>query len=111
MRQLSYDELKVIANDVAKYIKEKHVDYELVAVARGGLTFAHLVAYNLAKPLHFFNPKLGQLLLTDDMFITSHLIFLEDLIAEGRTFRIISDCINSGNWNSSWEMIPVVLDS
>jgi hypoxanthine phosphoribosyltransferase len=111
MRQLSYNELKAIAKDVAKYIDTKKVDCELVAVTRGGLTFAHLVAYNLAKPLHFFNPKLGQLILADDISLHSHFIFLEDLIAEGRTFRLISDYMNSGDWHASWEMIPVVLDS
>jgi hypoxanthine phosphoribosyltransferase len=111
MRQLSYAELKAIAKDVAKYINTKKVDCELVAVTRGGLTFAHVVAYNLAKPLHFFDPKLGELILAHDVSIHSHFIFLEDLIAEGRTFRLISDYMNSGDWRATWEMIPVVLDS
>lgn len=110
MRQLSYDELKAIAKDVAETIKKSHTDYELVAVARGGLTFAQLVSYYLAKPLSFFVPKDKVLLRDWTVDIGTHLIFLEDLIAEGRTFRIIDDYATSV-YLVSWQMIPMVLDS
>jgi len=109
MRQISYDELKVIAKDVAHVIRDKHTDYELVAVARGGLTFAQLVAYHLAKPLHFFIPKDHALLSAYPLPYPSHVIFLEDVIAEGRTFRLLDNYAAHHNMRS-WEMIPVVLD-
>jgi len=110
MQQISYDELKVIAKRVASSILAQHgQNYALVAVARGGLTFAHLVSYYLAAPLNFFNPKLGQMMLTQTYVRRTQFIFLEDVIAEGRTFRII-DAYVTANEIENWEVIPVIVD-
>jgi hypoxanthine phosphoribosyltransferase len=110
MRQISYDELKIIAKNVAKSISTKGGTYRLVAVARGGLTFAQLVSYYLSKPLEFFIPAYSEMTGSDYWEMYTHFIFLEDVIAEGRTFRIIDDYVTRQGL-PSWEMIPVVLDS
>lgn len=110
-RQISYLELKNFGRDVARYIKDKYPDgnYNLIAVARGGLTLAHIVAYILAKPLNFFIPKTGGLHFAEQGDLNASFIFLEDLIAKGRTYEIIEKRMEL--IQQSWEFIPVVVDA
>lgn len=89
--ELSYEELKTIARKVSSYIAP--LDCELIAIPRGGLTFAHLVSYRLSKPLNFFLPKSKSLAFPIDPLKT--LVFLEDVIAEGRTFDIVRETFPS----------------
>lgn len=114
-RKLTYEELEGIARNVADYIKEKYSDtpYDLIAISRGGVTFGHLVSYYLAHPLHYFSTNLGCVLWTtpgeyeDD---DSVMIFLEDIIAQGRTFDIVKKYAD-GIMDARWEFIPIVMDA
>lgn len=123
-RLLDYNELIVIANQVSEQLKLRYADelnnqrVFLFAVARGGLTFGHLVSQRLNLPLgvaypavdvvHRVHPKWR-----DDAAPTEDAVcvYLEDVIAEGRTFNQIMD------WHSrvhndyvTAEFVPVVVD-
>lgn len=122
-RQLEYDGLKELADHVAKQIR---LNYEtalaekrvyLFAVARGGLTFGHLVSTKLKMQLGvvFPLPEEGVSIThpsTPDDVEGAVFIYLEDVIAEGRTFnqvmgwhaRIFSDYVRA-------EFVPVVIDA
>lgn len=98
---LSFEELKTIAQQTADHIKATQTNYTLVAVSRGGLMFAQCVAYNLSKPLSFFIPSTG-LWPTPNKPTT--LIFLEDLVAKGRTVNTIDSQFKD------WLLYPVITD-
>jgi hypoxanthine-guanine phosphoribosyltransferase len=119
--QLTYDQLKHYAKDTAAYIKGKYPNgCHLVAVVRGGLSFAQLVAYNLAQDLSFFYPKTSALMggaarppITPEQALEQlehplPIVFLEDIIAKGRTIKIIADAMV--HYRNDWEVIPVVVD-
>lgn len=97
--QLTYPQLKALAFRFAQTLPD---DCQLVAISRGGLTFAHLVAYFTAKPLGFFIPKTKQLVLAG----SGPLVFLEDLIAKGRTLELVRQTVTQ-----DWTFACVVLDS
>ena len=120
---LSYNDLNFLASRVVTQIrllhetalKEKRV--YLFAVARGGLTFGHLVSSKMKMPLGVAFP------LADGDVKLCHpavpnepgdyvFIYLEDVIAKGRTFhqvmswhkRIYGDYVRG-------VFVPVILDS
>lgn len=112
---LTYEELKTIAKDVAEYLRcEYNGECNLVAVTRGGVAFGQLVAYEMSKPLHYYSPPIDQILWTTEgspQTRSEPLIFLEDIIAEGRTFRAVDAYMDSPEMsNIGWEFIPVVMD-
>jgi len=122
-RQLTYQELKDIAKDVAKYINDKYEPgkYDLVAISRGGVTFGHLVSYYLAQPLHYFSTDFMSILWSSQCregYSRVPIIFLEDVIAQGRTFKLVEmymegtdmDFPERSDYDISWEFIPVVMD-
>lgn len=118
--QLTYEQLKDYARETATYLKAKYPDgCHLVAIARGGVSFGHLVAYHMAQQLFVFYPKpcsghdVSLQVKTLHRFSDGHygylpVIFLEDLIAEGRTLAIVQDWAT--RWRLQWEFIPVVVD-
>ncbi len=79
---------------------------------------AHLVAYQVARPVNFFIPAEGRLVLTsihgvpvDQIPPGDSLVFLEDLIAKGRTYSAISTYMAVHQRKVRWELIPVVIDA
>lgn len=115
-RYLTYEELRVRAQLIANYIRKNVEKPSLVAVTRGGLAIAQLVAYKLALPVSVFYPKdltgaQDYPILTGPALIDGDetLIFLEDVVAEGRTYRIVNDFIDMPK--QKWLFIPVVFDS
>lgn len=119
MKQLiSYDQLKAFGAEVAVYLKDKYPqgNYHLVAITRGGLTLAHIVAYQVAKPVNFFVPAETRIIFTDPNRSHSDsvgrkdtLVFIEDLIAKGRTYAMLEHTMRS--YLNDWELIPVVIDA
>lgn len=81
--RLEYHELLVIARTAARLISTL-TNPQLVAVSRGGLTFAQAVAYYRAAELHFFIPKIEQVW---PQVEGGTLVFLEDVLATGRTYQ------------------------
>ncbi len=111
-RKLEYDELVGIGKTVAAKVRSNTL---LVAVSRGGLSLAHIVAFNSKSQLGFFSPKDNELLLGSSerkklADPTAPIIFVEDLYAKGRTYNLIRKYIEDTNIPNPWSMEVVVVD-
>lgn len=110
--QLTYPELVSIGKGVAAKLVTP--DTIVVAVSRGGVSLAHIVAFHAKKQLNYFIPKDNKLFLTEDdefSFLnttSSKFLFVEDLYAKGRTYDLISKFMTKTN--VSWSMVVAVLD-
>lgn len=92
---MTYNQLKRLADKMAEKIRESlpspDFDYSLIAVSRGGVTAAHRIAYVLGKELNYWSPSRGlAYLLNDD----TPKFFIEDLVAKGRTLRLVQERFN-----------------
>jgi adenine/guanine phosphoribosyltransferase-like PRPP-binding protein len=103
---LPYDQLKNICLCLADDIKKLEVD-SIVAVSRGGLTPAHIIAKYLRLPCDVYFPD--RKLLTVDTTCTK-IVFIEDLVAEGRTYRDLSLFMSSNHPKVNWTYIPILVD-
>jgi hypoxanthine-guanine phosphoribosyltransferase len=125
-RLLDYQELTVLANQVSEQLKIRHAEafknrrVFLFAIARGGMTFGHLVSQRLNLPLGILYPataRLGISRMHPDCQVSSMptenavFVYLEDVIAEGRTFSQIMDWHKRihGDYVTA-EFVPVVVD-
>ena len=81
-----YETVKQFAVSKAQEMKNENFDC-VVAVVRGGLTIAHIIAKELRLPVGVFYPKEQHLYLPTGP--NSKILIVEDLIAEGRTTKII----------------------
>ena len=107
---MTYDELVAHADSLSQTIHRHFPRHQLVAVSRGGVTLAHRVAYNLSKPLGFIIPSMPlQGLYTSPPTETPPL-FIEDLIAKGRTLDIITSLAKLGVIHPGWHFAALVKD-
>lgn len=92
---MSYRRLKFLADVMASRIKESLPSpdsaFNLIAISRGGVTAAHRIAYVLGKDLNYWTPKEG-LAYTLDENVPN--FFIEDLVAKGRTLRLVHQQFN-----------------
>lgn len=98
---LSYQELQVIARDIAETVVEE--GDTLIAVMRGGSALGQLVSYYCAFPLHVFYPSLGEVYPTP--ITGSRLVFLEDVVAQGRTYNLVSRTFKN------FLFVPAIMDA
>lgn len=99
---------KDISARTAADIAHQHLYYELVAVSRGGLTFAHQVAHYLNRLLSFFVPPNSLFLRTEaESLAQPTLIFLEDRVSTGRRLQEISEVMERRN-RRNWLVYPMV---
>ena len=103
---MGYGRLKKICSRALPIIHRYDPDY-IVAVARGGLTAAHIIGYSLQKPIIVFYPRDNAVTQLVD---TPHkLVFVEDLIAKGRTFEIVKSAMEQKCID--FRFFPVVIDA
>lgn len=104
--KMSYDEMTALIDEQLPLIKNYGFE-EVVAVVRGGLTAAHYIAKELRLPVGVYFPSKSfanpRLILNNRE--TRRILFVEDLIAEGRTFRELQQFMefeyvyrNQTNW-------------
>lgn len=119
---LEYSDLINCADSVSAQLKANYPEaYQarrifLFAVARGGLTFGHLVSQRMNLPIGVIYPLIDHV----HAYHPTHtadvddavFVYLEDVIAEGRTFNQIMD------WHKRMysdyvkaEFVPVVVDA
>jgi hypoxanthine phosphoribosyltransferase len=111
---MTYDELKANADKLHDKIEaEIEGDYQLVAVSRGGVTLAHRIAVRSGRPLNFYSPKTNTLAWPPRL---KTLVFIEDLVALGRTHTQVKDMM--GCWyrdtyteNQNWFFCPLIVDA
>lgn len=104
---LPFDFFKSLCIGMAEKIKEYKPD-EVVAIIRGGLTPSHIIAKHLNIPIGVYFPKTSTLLIQPE---SKNIVFIEDLVATGRTYKQVSDFMLDHNEEIDWMFAPVLLDS
>jgi hypoxanthine phosphoribosyltransferase len=103
------EQCKILANRL-------QVEYKpdaIVAIARGGLVPATIIAKIMRLPVSVFYPQ------TQSLHLVNHhakrLVFIEDLIAQGRTYSMVSNFMNKYNEGyaikTEWEFCPILVDA
>ena len=109
---MHYEGLKHIAKKIAGHIATNVKNPVLFSVMRGGMTFGHLVGYELRLPVGAYYPALKRYLhpslmeagsLANFMFV-----FLEDVLATGRTLTTIRT--HMGQIGQDFRFYPSVID-
>lgn len=112
MKYLSYEEMIGLIDEKIPVIKEQKFD-EIVAVVRGGLTAAHYLAKQLRLPVGVYYPSSSKrddpkLILSNEN--SKKILFVEDLVAKGRTYRELKLFMRSKNPQLVWEFMPILID-
>jgi hypoxanthine phosphoribosyltransferase len=114
---LDYTTFKSICLALAEKIAEYKPD-EIVAVSRGGISAAHIIAKSLGLPIGYFFPgePTGRLVLAKET--SRKIVLIEDLVAEGRTFfnaKITMDslnkCFKPDEAKFEYKFVPVLIDA
>ena len=109
-RFLTYEEMTDLLDKQIPYINSLKYD-EIVAVVRGGLTAAHYIAKQVRLPVGVFYPandeNEARLILAKKS--TKRILIVEDLVAEGRTYKEIFTFMKGQQL--SWNFLPVLVDS
>lgn len=107
--KLDYETYKNFCLCMAEKIREFKAD-EIIAVMRGGMSAAHIISKHLNLPCGAYFP--GNL---PGLYITKttsrRLVFVEDLIAKGRTLKELTDFMQTNANQCSWSFAPVLIDS
>ena len=105
--QLDHDTFKQLCISMAEVIKLYNPS-EIVAVVRGGLSAAHIIAKYLKLPIGVYFPKDGQLVKTTNK---NKFVVVEDLVAHGRTFNKLCSDLLDCCYECEWMFAPVLVDS
>lgn len=117
---LDFTFVKSVCFSLADQIKAKFNPDVVVSINRGGATLGHIIAKKLHLPLATYFPGEKPLLTFPQNRLFSRLVFIEDLVAQGRTFYQLSSymnyleegclgipCLNS---DFKWTFVPFLLD-
>jgi len=104
---LTYDILKDICLHLVDKVKDNKFD-EVVAISRGGLTAAHIIAKELRLPIGFFIPNKNQLILNNEN--SKKILVIEDLIAKGRTYSLFKDYMFNNYKKIDFIYVPIIID-
>lgn len=109
-RLMDYAELNSIIESKLPLIKERGYD-EIVAVVRGGLTAAHLLAKKLRLPVACYYPATSErdAILVKAKKSSTKLLFVEDLVALGRTYEGLT--LFMSERSEEWDFFPILVDS
>lgn len=105
-RYMDYEEFKGYCVSMAARVQQNDI---LIAVSRGGISAAHIVAKITGKPLYYYFPAdnlIAPFLMSRDV---NNLFFIEDLIAQGRTFNKVKSYCNQLGF-LSWSFNAVLID-
>lgn len=110
-RYLTYPEFAKVLDEIILKVKDEGFQ-EIIPVVRGGLSAAHYIAKELRLPCGAFWPDLGGvpfLLVTNRHH--KKILFVEDLVAKGRTYYTIQREMTDNHPEFEWEFAPVLVDS
>lgn len=99
---MEYEELKQICLAMADKIAQFEPQ-EIVAVVRGGLTPAHIIAKKLRLNISFFIPE-TQTWYSEQY--SNRVAIIEDVVALGRTYQTVANVFS----NITYKFCPVVVD-
>ena len=104
---LDYYDMKKMILEKIPSLRSRNFD-EVVAVSRGGLTIAHIIAKELKLQVGVIFPSTRQIVFHNPK--CKNILIIEDLIAEGRTTSIIHDIMN--DHPTKWYYyIPFLVDA
>jgi hypoxanthine phosphoribosyltransferase len=110
--ELPHELFKALCIDLALKINERYQPNGLIAISRGGISAAHIMAKKLRLQIGYYFPK-DELLIPYPGYVDSDpLIFIEDLVAEGRTFLALKKFITSSEKYSKsiYDFVPILVD-
>lgn len=110
-RFLTYEEMTKLLDEQLPKIEKYGFD-EIIAIVRGGLTAAHYIAKQLRLPVGVYYPSNDsyskpRLILAKRE--SKKLLFVEDLVAKGRTYNELSRFMKNFP-GLSWNFMPVLVD-
>lgn len=110
-RFITYEEMAALLDEQIPKIEAYGFD-EIVAVVRGGLTAAHYIAKQLRLPVGVYYPSndaysAPRLILAKKK--AGKLLFVEDLVAQGRTHAELYNFMK-GFPEVDWHFMPVLVD-
>lgn len=110
-RFLTYEEMTKLLDEQLPKIAAYSFD-EIVAVVRGGLTSAHYIAKQLRLPVGVYYPSnddysTPRLILAKKN--TKRILFVEDLVAQGRTHSELTKFMKDFP-EIEWYFMPVLVD-
>jgi len=108
---LDFNTFKNICLSMAEEIS-KYEPNEIIAISRGGLSAAHIIAKYLNLNVGMYFPKEKQLLMSSNKYL-SKVVFVEDLVAHGRTFDLLNSHMLELGFTSQtfeWKFAPVLID-
>jgi len=105
---LHYSFLKDICLNIAEDIRSLYSPKQIIAVVRGGLSPAHIIARKLDLPMGFFVPRVNTSRLWFDESLGGPLVFVEDMVGKGRTLQLVKESLES--FNIKWYFVPIVID-
>ena len=106
---LPYEFFKSLCLCVAEQIKKdiKNVD-EIVAISRGGISAAHIIAKELKLQMGYFFPRNNDSVLVLNKKDSKNIVIIEDLIAKGRTHQIVKNFFL--NKDIKYYFVPILID-
>jgi hypoxanthine phosphoribosyltransferase len=105
---LEFEVLKGICYDMADRIAKWKPDY-LVAISRGGTVPGTLIAKRLKMQLDYYIPAKKHI--TCHMGEGQRVVFIEDLVAQGRTLDQVRKMMKLDFPLSAWSYAPVLVDA
>lgn len=110
-RFITYEEMTALLDEQIPKIEAYGFD-EIVAVVRGGLTAAHYIAKQLRLPVGVYYPS-NDAYSTPRLMLAkkkaNKLLFVEDLVAQGRTHAELYKFMK-GFPEVDWHFMPVLVD-
>jgi len=109
MITLTYDLVKDLSLEMVKAFRSIGFEPdEVVAISRGGLTPATIFAKEFNVPCGVFFPQTRSLHLVSTN--PKRILFVEDLIAKGRTFDLIRKVMTTYS-GIEWDFAPILVDA
>ncbi len=120
--ELPYTFFKDICLSLCDQLQAEFHPELILAVSRGGITAAHIMAKRLKLPVGYLIPPgkdetQVQLCIPGGPY--DNIVVVEDLVAKGRTYELVQKALTSINENLvkeeqmpfTWEYVPILIDS
>lgn len=104
---LPFEFMKDICLSLADRIKAEFSPTNIVSISRGGNVPATIISKRLRMPLNFYDTSSSEI--SKFPLLGERLIFIEDLVAQGRTYRQVCSTM-SKLFNTEWEYCPIIVD-
>lgn len=105
---LEYKDLKRMLLEKIPLLEELNIN-EIIAVSRGGITIAHILGKALNLKVGYLFPDKKEIYFNNPS--NKHILIVEDLIAEGRTTKIIKKMMDEKYSDIHYTYMPFLVDA